>query len=70
MDQMEVLPSGLAHDSWIALVVVDVGCNVLPQLLKHKGRAGEVQCSEIGMGDALGDDFWRRTWNELDDAGW
>ena len=38
--------TGLAHNSRVALVYVDVGRDVLPQLLEHKGAASEVQGGE------------------------
>lgn len=65
---MEVLPAGLADDAGVALVDVNILCDVLPELLEDEGAAGEVKSGEVWVGDRLADDCFRDTRNELDDA--
>lgn len=42
VDQVEVLPSRLADNPRVALVVIDISSNILPQLLENEGRSGEM----------------------------
>ena len=62
--------TGLAHNTRIALVYVDIGGNLLPQLLEYEGAAGEVESRKVRVGNGLADDFLCDTRNELNDTWW
>ena len=60
--------TGLAHNTRIALVYVDIGGNLLPQLLEYEGAAGEVKGREVGACDRLTNDLLGGARDELDDT--
>ena len=60
--------TGLAHNTRIALVYVDIGGNLLPQLLEYEGAAGEVKGREVGACDRLTNDLFGGAGDELDDS--
>ena len=62
--------TGLAHNTRIALVYVDIGGNLFPQLLEYEGAAGEVERGEAGVRDRLTDDGFGGSGDELDHAWW
>jgi hypothetical protein len=49
--QYEVLAPGLAHDARVTRVAVQVGSDLLPEALEHRGRAGEVDAGEPPVGE-------------------
>ena len=52
----EVLAAGLADDARVGAVAVDVLADLAPELVEHRGRAGEVDAGEVGVGERdLGD---------------
>ena len=53
---MKSLPPGLPDESWIGAVAVEVGADLLPEVLERRGRAGEVDAGEVLVGEGdLGD---------------
>jgi hypothetical protein len=68
VDNVEVLPAGLAHNPWVPFVHIEVGRDVLPQLLEDKGAASEVESREVGVVDGLCDYFGRGSGGKLDDT--
>lgn len=60
--------TGLANDTGIALVIVQISSNVLPELLEDEGASSEVKGGEVRVGDHLADNLSRRTRNELEDT--
>ena len=46
----EVFAAGLAHQSRVALVVLDVGADLLPQSLEGRRRSGEVDAGQSRIG--------------------
>lgn len=68
MDNVEVLPAGLAHNPRVPLVHVEVGRDILPQLLEDEGAACEVEGGEVAVVDGLSDDFCGGSGRELDDT--
>lgn len=68
MYQVEVLSSRLAHKSWVTLVDIDIGGDILPQFLEHECAAGEVESCEAWVRDDLGNNFGGRSGDELNDA--
>jgi hypothetical protein len=61
-------PTSLANDAWIAPIIVDVGGDVLPQLLENERASGKVQRGELAVRDGLRDHFQWRSRHELDGA--
>lgn len=70
VDEVEVLATSLTNEARIALVVVDVCSDILPQLLEDKGATSEVECSEAWVRDDLRDDFGGRAGDELKNTSW
>ena len=68
-ERCEALHTGLADDTGVALVLVKVGGNVLPQFLEDKRAAGEMKPSEARVVDRLRDDRCWGAWDELNDTG-
>lgn len=68
MDHVEVLASGLSDNAGVRLVVLDVVTNVLPELAEDVGRTGEVEGSELGVLQDLGDNLGGGAGDELDDT--
>lgn len=68
MDNVEVLPARLAHDPRVPLVHIEVGRDVLPQLLEDEGAACEVEGSEVAVVDGLSDDLGRGSGGELNNT--
>lgn len=66
---MEVLASGLAHDSWIIPQRIKILSDILPKLFKDGRRTGKVQRSEIGMSESGFADELRIAGDELNDTG-
>ena len=62
-------PTSLANDAWIALILIDVCGDVLPQLLEHERAPSEMQRSKVAMRDCLRDNLWGRAWHKLYNSG-
>lgn len=69
VDEVEILAASLADNTRVALVDVQVGRDVLPELLENERAAGKVQGSEVWAGDCLTDDLLCGSWHELNHAG-
>jgi hypothetical protein len=61
-------PTSLSNNPRITLIRVQVGRNVLPQLLKNEGASREMQRGKARMGNSLCDDLRGGSGHELDDA--
>ena len=70
VDKVEVLATGLTNETRIALVVVDVRGDILPELLEDEGATSEVECCEAWVRDDLRDDFGGWSGDELEDTRW
>lgn len=66
---MEVLATSFTNEPRVALVDVDIGADILPELLEHKGAACEVQSCEARMRNYLCNNLCRRAGYKLDDTG-
>lgn len=66
---MEVLASCLAHNPGVALIDIEVGGDILPQLLENEGATSEVERGKAAVVDGLRDDLGRGTRGELDNTG-
>jgi hypothetical protein len=62
-------PTSLANNAGITPIIIDICCDILPQLFEYECASREVQRSKLAVRDCLRDDFWWRTWHELDDTG-
>lgn len=63
-----VLATSLTNNARVALVVVDVVTDLLPEHTENVGGAGKVEGCKVGVGNGGATDFLSRARNELDDT--
>ena len=68
MYNMEVLAPSLTNDSRVPFVIIQICSDVLPKLLEYMGRPSKVKTCERRVRDSLGNNFWWRSWDKLNDS--
>ena len=68
MHDMEVLPTRLAHNPRVSLILVQIHRNILPEFFEHESAPREMQCSETAMVDRLRDNLRGWAGDELDNT--
>ena len=68
MYNMEVLAPSLTNDSRVPFVIIQICSDVLPKLLEYMRRPSKVKTCERRVRDSLGNNFWWRSRDKLNDS--